>query len=129
MTEKALRYNEGKTRYDLVPPDAFELLAQVYTIGAQKYAARNWEQGFNWMECYASLMRHTQAWARGEDLDVGPNGEFGPYPEQPDIHMRWTGLPHMALASWNSIALTTFFLRGVGTDDRFKPKSASAPER
>src|SRR3546814_20278471 len=75
MTMTGLRYNEGKTRYDLIPADALDLLAQVYSEGAKKYAPRNWEQGFKWMDCYASAMRHGQAWARGEDLDVGPNGE------------------------------------------------------
>src|SRR3546814_19785729 len=93
MTMTGLRYNEGKTRYDLIPADALDLLAQVYSEGAKKYAPRNWEQGFKWMDCYASAMRHGQAWARGEDLDVGPNGEFGPYPDDPEIDMRWTGLP------------------------------------
>src|SRR3546814_3786614 len=78
MTMTGLRYNEGKTRYDLIPADALDLLAQVYSEGAKKYAPRNWEQGFKWMDCYASAMRHGQAWARGEDLDVGHNGEFGP---------------------------------------------------
>lgn len=118
MNVTGLRYNEGKTRYDLIPADALDQLAKVYTAGAAKYAPRNWEQGFKWMDCYASAMRHGQAWARGEDLDVGPNGEFGPYPDDPDIHMRWTGLPHAVLAAWNWMALTTFFIRGVGEDDR-----------
>src|SRR3546814_19243288 len=69
------------------------------------------------MDCYASAMRHGQAWARVEDLDVGPNGEFGPYPDAPEIDMRWTGLTHAVLAAWHWMALTTFFARGVGEDD------------
>src|SRR3546814_2609897 len=44
MTMTGLRYNEGKTRYDLIPADALDLLAQVYSEGAKKYAPRNWEQ-------------------------------------------------------------------------------------
>lgn len=123
-TGKAMRFNAGKRRYDLIPPEALRYLADVYTIGAMKYADRNWEKGFPWMSCYASLMRHIQAWAEGEDLDVGPNGEFGPYPDNPEIHMRWTGLPHMALAAWNCFALLTFYLRGVGEDDRVKTEGA-----
>ena len=108
------RYNSGKVRYDLIPPDALAQLAKVYTIGAEKYDDRNWEKGFPWMECYGSLMRHIQAWAQGEDLDVGPNGEFGPDHE----NFKWTGLPHMALAAWNCMALLTFHLRDAGQDDR-----------
>lgn len=124
-----LRYNTGKPRYDLLPPDALDELVKVYTIGAEKYADRNWEKGFPWMSCYGSMMRHIQAWARGEDLDVGPNGESGAYPDDPSIHMRWTGLPHMALASWNAMALTTFYLRGVGVDDRLKSQCTAGSGR
>ena len=119
-TGVAMRFNAGKPRYDLVPADAFAKLVDVYTIGSVKYSDRNWEKGFPWMGCYASLMRHVQAWASGEDLDVGPNGEFGPYPDHPEIHMKWTGLPHMALATWNCMTLNAFYLREVGDDDRVK---------
>lgn len=95
-----LRYNQGKIRYDLIPPDALEVLARIFTMGAQKYAPRNWEKGFNWMECYASLMRHAQEWNKGVDVDDE------------------SGEPHMGHVMWNAMALTAFYLRGVGVDDR-----------
>ena len=95
-----LRYNAGKLRYDLIPPDALEVLAGIFTMGAKKYTARNWEKGFVWTECYASLMRHLQEWAKGEDFDDE------------------SGFPHMGHVMWNAMALTTFQLRKVGVDDR-----------
>lgn len=105
-TERGLRYNADKLRYDLVPPDAMEALVRVFTFGAQKYAPRNWEKGMPWMECDASLRRHLAAWEMGERLD----------PE--------SGEPHLAHAVWNALALLTFELRGIGEDDRpLLPKS------
>lgn len=115
-----LRFNEGKIRYDLLPFDAIEALAQHYTIGAQKYADRNWEKGFAWMTCFASLMRHLALWLMGEDYDVGPNGEWGPYPDDAELNMKWTGSLHITCVMWNAAALTAFTLRKSGTDDRQK---------
>lgn len=98
--EKGLRYNTGKTRFDLLPPDALKELAEVYTQGAKKYAARNWEKGLSWSECYGSLLRHANAWAAREDRDEE------------------SGQPHMAHVAWNAMALLTFYLRSIGEDDR-----------
>lgn len=99
-SKHGLRANSGKIRYDLLPPDFMDELAKVYTMGAVKYAPRNWEKGFPWMECFGSLLRHAFAWARGEDRDEE------------------SGLLHMAHVAWNAIAIGTFMLRNVGTDDR-----------
>jgi len=99
-----LRYNAGKARYDLVPPDALEELVKVYTMGAEKYAPRNWELGLSWSACFASLMRHAWAWMRGEDRDAE------------------SGQLHMAHVAWNALTLVAFALRGDGTDDRPNPR-------
>ena len=68
-TELGLRYNEGKLRYDLVPPSASEALAEVLTHGAKKYAERNWEKGLTWMSVIASIERHTAEFKKGNDFD------------------------------------------------------------
>ncbi len=67
--DEGLRYNAGKTRHDLVPAYAQEQYARVMTIGANKYAERNWEKGMAWSKVLASLERHLQAIKRGEDYD------------------------------------------------------------
>ena len=90
----------GKTRYDLIPPLALQALAEVYGYGVKKYSARGWEQGIPWTKWFAALMRHAWDWMRGEDLD----------PE--------SGLPHMAHAAWNCMALLEYYLRKRGIDDR-----------
>jgi len=98
---QAARHNAGKARYDLIPPDALEALAEVYTHGAAKYAARNWERGGPWSVCFASCMRHLWRWWGGERLD------------------KESGLPHLAHAAWNVMALLTYELRGhTEYDDR-----------
>lgn len=100
-TGEGLRYNEGKLRWDLIPPELEEIV-EIYTMGAKKYAPRNWEKGMSWMVCFASLMRHTWKWLRGEDLDEE------------------SGRPHMAHVAWNAIALVVYYRRQIGTDDRVK---------
>lgn len=100
--DEGLRYNDGKPRFDLLPPEAMTALAAHYALGAKKYADRNWEKGMAWGKCFASMQRHAWAWAEGEDHD----------PE--------TGSPHMIAVAWNAIALFIYALRGIGTDDRTK---------
>ena len=89
-------------RFDLVPTEALEALAEHFGRGAQKYADRNWERGYRYGLSSAALMRHAWAWWRGEDLD----------PE--------TRSNHMISAAWHCLALYTFQRRGLGTDDRVK---------
>ncbi len=55
---EGLRFNEGKLRYDLVEPFAHEKMVEVLTLGATKYAERNWEKGMKWSIVIASLKRH-----------------------------------------------------------------------
>lgn len=94
----------GKTRYDLIPAEPLELLAQVYTFGAAKYADRGWEQGIKWSRIFAAIMRHLWAWFKGEDKD----------PE--------SGLPHPVHAAWGCFALLEFGRTHKELDDRPKPE-------
>ena len=89
-------------RYDLVPPEATWLEAQVYGKGAEKYAERNWEGGYEWGKSIAAIERHLALFKAGEDLD----------PE--------TGLPHLAHARWHTGTLLAFMARDIGVDDRAK---------
>jgi hypothetical protein len=98
-TSKGMRFNKGKLRYDLLPPESIEELVKVYTMGAEKYADRNWEKGISVMGCFASIMRHSFAWLRGQTKD----------PE--------SGLHHMGHVMWNAAAIVTFYYRKM-EDDR-----------
>jgi uncharacterized HAD superfamily protein len=65
----ALRYNQGKIRYDLIPSYAQEQYARVLTVGAEKYGPSNWRKGLSWTSVIASTERHLEAIKRGEDYD------------------------------------------------------------
>jgi hypothetical protein len=97
-----LRFNEGKPRYDLIPPEAMLALAVHYERGSHKYGDNNWLRGMAWLKCFASMMRHAWAWARGEDFDEE------------------TGTHHMVSVAWNAIALFCYHERKIGVDDRLK---------
>lgn len=89
-------------RFDLIPPEAAWYEALVYGKGAEKYAERNWEMGYEWGKTIAALERHIQLFKAGEELDEE------------------SGLPHMAHARWHTGVIITFVARNLGTDDRAK---------
>jgi len=51
----------SKIRYSLISPIFMRLLASWCTLGAQKYAPRNWERGQPLHQYVESMMRHIQA--------------------------------------------------------------------
>lgn len=100
IDEPAKRFDAGKSRIDLIPPEFIEALGRHYAVGAAKYAERNWEKGMSWSRCYASAMRHLLAFWGGEEIDAE------------------TGTPHVIAAAWNLAALHWYGLHRAGTDDR-----------
>lgn len=99
-TTEARKDDAGKLRYDLIPPEALDAVAGVFSIGATKYGARNWEKGMSWGRVFAAMMRHAWAWWRGEERD----------PQD--------GQHHLDSVIWCAMVLRTYVARGVGTDDR-----------
>ena len=97
---EGVKFDTGKPRYDLIPPEALEEWAKVLTFGAQKYADRNWEKGMKWGRVFGAMMRHGWAWWRGEEND----------PE--------TGLSHLGHLICCASFLLTYQKRKVGEDDR-----------
>lgn len=87
---QGLRYNEGKARIDLIPPEVIIELGKHYTYGANKYAPNNWRKGFPYSETFASLTRHLYAWWAGEDLD------------------QESGHHHLIAVIWNAVTLMYF---------------------
>lgn len=114
---RADRYNEGKIRYDLLPSYALERIANIFTFGAKKYAPYNWRKGMPWSECEASLRRHLQAYANGEDYDYDPNCK-GCQEGKCTSH---SGELHMAAVAVNAMFLIDFYKSNPKFDDRLKP--------
>lgn len=98
--DKGLRFNNGKTRHDLVPQFAQNQYAKVLTKGSEKYAERNWELGMRWSKVIASLKRHLEAFESGEDFD------------------KETGLLHTAHIMCNAAFLTEYYKIYPQGDDR-----------
>lgn len=82
------KYDAGKLRFDLVLPEFEEAIADVLTLGVEKYEEDSWKEVENGMNrYYAALRRHINAWRKGEKLD----------PE--------SGKPHLANAACNIMFL------------------------
>lgn len=91
--DKGLKYDEGKLRLDLIPPEIIEGLGEIFTLGAARYGERNWEKGFEPGQLHAAANRHELAMIKGEFID-------------PD-----SGLPHGFHAAWNLLIMTTLEIR------------------
>ena len=67
---EGVKFDQNKTRYDLLPPEFLESTAKILGFGANKYGERNWEKGMSWGRVFGALMRHMWAWWRGEKADA-----------------------------------------------------------
>jgi hypothetical protein len=99
---KGVKFDHGKCRFELVPPEGTTAVATILTLGAAKYGDRNWESGMDWSRPYGAMLRHLNAWWSGENAD-------------PD-----TGKSHLWHAACNLFFLIAYERRGHGTDDRPK---------
>lgn len=85
------RFDQGKTRVDLIPADVLLALGEIYRMGAEKYDATNWRKGMKWTKVYGPLCRHLyKAWIGREERD----------PE--------SGQLHIMHALWNCVALAFY---------------------
>ncbi len=60
---------EAKTDFTLIPADALEAVAKVFTQGAQKHGEYDWERYISTREHRAKLHRHINAFEQGNPLD------------------------------------------------------------
>lgn len=57
---------EGKGRFDLIPPQLLHRIAKLYEKGAIKYDERNWEKGIPVSRCMSSALRHLTKYLEGQ---------------------------------------------------------------
>lgn len=98
----AKNYVIDETYLDSFSPALIDITRLCYYGAAIKgYGRDNWKLGMSWSKVMNSLLRHIiRFWIFKENLD----------PE--------TGLPHTTAIAWNALALSTYFLEGIGKDDR-----------
>lgn len=101
---KVMKYDAGKVRYELIPPEFVHATAVILTFGATKYADRGWEDGMNWSRVFGALMRHLWAW-------------WNPFVPSTDAE---TGHSHLWHAACCLAFLIAYEQREVGEDDRPK---------
>jgi Domain of unknown function (DUF5664) len=100
----AIKHDNNKLRYSLVPSKPITDLVKVLMFGAAKYGDYNWTGGFDWTRLYDATQRHLQAWVSGETTD----------PE--------SGLNHLSHAMCNIAFLLEFEKTHPERDDRHVSK-------
>ena len=91
---KRVKYDEGKLRYGLIPPQIKEALACIFTHGAEKYGANTW-QNVSRERYEDALERHYQEYLKGNILDE-------------------SGFPHSFHVLWNAQAIVYKQLESMG---------------
>jgi len=102
LEREGVKYDDGKLRYDLIPADALEELAKVYTMGSKKYTDNNWRLGMKWSKIFGALMRHSWSWFSGQDKDYE------------------SGLHPLAHAAWCCFTLINYSKTKKEFDNRVK---------
>ena len=110
-TSSAIRYDQDKLDWSLVPMQHLEGMVRVLMFGTKKYAPHNWRKGFPPSRITNSLQRHLNAFNAGEDID----------PE--------SGLPHTAHILCNALFLASNQAEHPEMDDRYKPESTNQDPR
>lgn len=85
-----------------LPKQILEEIANVFTMGAKKYAPHNWTKGASWLETFGSLLRHYRKYCSGDRSD-----------EESGFH-------HLAHAVVNAIFICKFYELAPWYDDRIK---------
>lgn len=69
LVTEFLKFDTGKLRYSLIPPEMTKSLAEVLTYGAKKYKPNNWQQVDDKSRYEDALYRHLEAYRSGEQVD------------------------------------------------------------
>lgn len=104
------KFDSGKVRLELLPPELLYATATILTFGANKYDDRNWELGMSWSRVYGALMRHLWSWWGGK-APTSKSFLFGELDEE-------TTHSHLWHAACCIAFLITYEERSVGEDDR-----------
>ncbi len=103
----AIRHNEGKPQLSFIFefPNALTAVSKVSEMGAAKYERHNWKKGFQLSSLLDSALRHLLAFQNGYDND------------------NESGLPHLAHAAWNVLAMMENQVSHPALDNRYKAQA------
>ena len=96
---EAVKHDDGKLPYHLLPFDAVDEVVAVLRHGAKLYGDRNWEEGMDWSRLLGASLRHLSSYSQGQRID----------PE--------TNLYALAHAICNLLFLLAYEKRMIGKDD------------
>lgn len=96
-----VKFDGEKVRWDLLPAYPLSLVAEVFSLGARKYAAHNWRKGIKASRYFAAMMRHAWAWWAGEKFDKDG------------------GQHHLASVAFNALCLMEIEVTNPEMDDRY----------
>ncbi len=99
-SQGGVKDDSDKLRFDLMPPGPLMEVIKVFTLGANKYADRNWEKGLDFGRVFAAMQRHAWGWWNGEEID----------PED--------GQHHLSSVAWCALALLELIETHPERDDR-----------
>ena len=99
---EGVKNDQEKPVMSLLPFEALKEVAKILTFGMGKYGPHNWRGGMKWSRIESAMLRHYEAYARGEDFD----GESKLY--------------HTAHLACNALFLLAYQLGNIGEDDRYK---------
>lgn len=103
MDMRFTKNDNKKSRLDLLPPDALELVGFVLRNGAIKYAPENWRKCKEPERYVTAMLRHIFAHMKGEALD------------------KESGLLHLAHAVCSGLFALELFMQ-LGYTDKVRPK-------
>ena len=103
--KEARKFDENKSRIDLIPPKALMEIGDVFNYGAKKYGAYNWanNKGLEWHRLYAATQRHLNSFWNGENIDE-------------------SGYSHLSHAACSILMLMDLYYHNHGIDDRYTYK-------
>lgn len=106
-----------KARASLVLTKAFLEVAQIGTMGAEKYGDQNWrEEPLIWSKHLDAAIRHLADYNNGNRVDFDKNCAEC----IKGTCKNHSGRSHLAHAAWRILALLDYELNGAGEDDLFK---------
>jgi len=90
IVDKGIKHDKDKLRLSLIPTQLIAGVGEVMSFGAKKYKKDNWKNLDDPTRYLDALMRHLEAYRRGEEFDEE------------------TGLPHLAHLATNAGFLLFF---------------------